>query len=149
MFPEAARGLLVIPLGPGSETLWMRGATAQGSIWTACGRGQGGVRLLVPGARGSTGAPEPSPGATSTSTRVCVGPAGPYAWPLGFLSPGRRGSACRMAPGPGETPVAPGVDILWVGFRTHSRLEVILQLSWRSGQKIILFGKFAFKWNCG
>ena len=52
-----------------------------------------------------------------------------------------------MTPGPGETPVAPGVDILWVGFRTHSRLEVILQLSWRSGQKIILFGKFAFKWS--
>ena len=65
MFSEAARGLFVIPLGPGSETLRTRGATGPGSIWTVCGQGQGDDCL-----------PPQSP------ALVCVGPAGPYAWPL-------------------------------------------------------------------
>lgn len=100
MFSEAARGLLVIPLGPGSEMLWTRGAAAQGSIWTACGRGQGGVCLLVPGARGSTGAQSPALG-PHPHPHVCVlGQLGLTPGPLAFSHQAGGGMPVEWLRGP-------------------------------------------------
>ena len=83
MFSEAARGLLVIPLGPGSETLWTRGATGPGSIWTACGRGQGGICL-----------PPQSP------ALVCVGPLGLTPGPWAFSHQAGGGVPAEWLQGP-------------------------------------------------